>query len=295
MHTYPLLTPAEQLSLPQLIAQPEVIHRKFEDSTHQIWRCETVDGPMVLKVCHYDAIAKSNFWIGMNHLFGLDFPNSLGQICKTHTLLSEKGYFTVPDFVAAIPNRFVLTHFLAGTDMNASLATDVIVEALAKHIAGLHHLRHENWGNCYMPTYPQASWGERLSLALKRMISESNVLIPETLSKEVLAKTALIAETDFAPIMLDLRWDQFRILDNATLDNAYSLVDLDAFAIGPRALELVLLEYVLTASQFELFKRYYSLESDWPDYNQQKASYQLLLFLLNVLGETDLEKWMNQE
>lgn len=294
MHTYPLLTPAEQLTLPRLIAQPEVIHSKFEDSTHQLWRCETVDGLMVLKVCHHDAIAKSSFWYGMNHLFGLDFPNSLGEIGKTHALLSEKGYFRVPEFASAISSRFVLTCFLAGQDMQSSLVTDPIIIVLAKHIAGLHQLRHKEWGNVYRPTYAQTSWGERLTSALQHMIAKSNKTIPESLSRDVLAKTASITETDFVPIMLDLRWDQFRILDNKSQISALALLDLDAFAIGPRSLELVLLEYVLTKAQFKLFKKQYTLEHDWPDYSQQKASYQLLLFLMNVLGETDVERWMQQ-
>lgn len=292
MHTYPLLTSAEQLKLPRLIAQPEVIHSKFEDSTHRLWRCETEDGTMVLKVCDHDAIAKSSFWYGMNQLFGVDFPDSLGHIYKTHTLLSEHGYFTVPALVAAVPDRFIATRFLAGTDMQSSLATDAIIVTLAKHIASLHQIRYEKWGNLYMPAYSQTSWGERLSLALQRMISESNASIPVTLTNQVLAKTALISETDFVPIMLDLRWDQFRLVHNAESGNPFALVDLDAFAIGPRALELVLLEYVLTANQFDLFKMQYSLECDWPDYHQQKSSYQLLLFLMNVLGETDVERWM---
>lgn len=294
MHTYPLLTPAEQLTLPRLIAQSEVIHSKFEDSTHRLWRCETVDGPVILKVCDHDAIAKSSFWYGMNHLFGIDFPNSLGDICKTHTLLSEKGCFTVPEFMAAIPSRFLLTRFLAGEDMQSSLVTDATIVALAKHIAGLHQLRHKEWGNLYLPVYSQTSWGEQLKSALQRMIANSNKTIPESLSRDVLAKTTLIAETDFVPIMLDLRWDQFRILDNTSQISSLALVDLDAFAIGPRSLELVLLEYVLTAEQFNLFKKQYSLKHDWPDYSQQKASYQLLLFLMNVLGETDVERWMQQ-
>jgi hypothetical protein len=294
MYAYPQLTPEEQLTLPRLIAGPQVMQSKFEDSTHRLWYCKTEDGPMVLKVCHQDAITKSNFWLGMNQLFGLDFPNSLGQIINTYTLLSEKRHFTVPEFVAAKASRFVLTRFLPGTDMHACLVTDAIVLALAKHIAGLHQLRHDKWGSLTEPARTQISWSTQLQLTLQELDKKSVISIPVSLMREVLAKTKGLTDIDFVPIMLDLRWDQFRFLDNATLDNAFALVDLDAFVIGPRALELVLLEYVLTASQFELFKRHYSLECDWPDYSQQKPCYQLLLFLMNVLGERDLDRWMAQ-
>ncbi|HSR02817.1 MAG TPA: hypothetical protein VLM20_08490, partial [Methylophilaceae bacterium] len=90
MYAYPKLTAAEQLTLPRLIAQAEAILSKFEDSTHQLWHCETVDGPLVLKVCDNNAISSSRFWYGMNELFAADFPKTIGQIHKTHTLLSEK-------------------------------------------------------------------------------------------------------------------------------------------------------------------------------------------------------------
>lgn len=294
MYTYPTLTSAEKSALPILVTAPEVIQSKFVDSTHRLWNCQTSDGPMVLKVCNHDAIAKSSFWDGMNHLFGVDFPNSLDQITKTHALLADKGAFVVPDCVVAKANRFVLTRFLPGKDINSTQVTDAMVIALAKHIAQLHQQHFATWGKLHAPANKAADWGVQLKLTLLTLANKCNVAISEQRIDDVLSQTNAIQEDTFVPIMLDLRWDQFREINHATIGNSLALIDLDAFATGPRTLELVLLEYILTAPQFALFKAQYMAFHDWPDYTQQKSCYQLLLFLMNVLGETDLNRWMRQ-
>ena len=76
MLTYPSLTANEQLTLPALITEPKAMPRKFHDSTHQLWHCETAESAMVLKVCDHQAVAQSGFWQILNLLFEADFPNN---------------------------------------------------------------------------------------------------------------------------------------------------------------------------------------------------------------------------
>jgi len=114
--------------------------------------------------------------------------------------------------------------------------------------------------------------------------------IAEALLPEVLAQAAQCHASDFVPMMLDLRWDQFRCLST----NQLVLIDLDAFVIAPRALDLVLLEYILTPSQLALFKQHYTQTHAWIEHSAHTPAYQLLLFLMNILGETDLVRWMQR-
>jgi len=232
MYVYPQLTVKEQSTLPNLIAKPKAIPSKFEDSTHTLWHCETIDGPMVLKLCSVSSIQQSNFWVGLNHLFDLGFPETLSGIQKTHTLVDTKGLFN--------------------------------------------------------------TWGTRLSSTIQRLVArlENTITIPPILLQRVLKQTASLNESVFVPIMPDLRWDQFRY---TTEVDQITLIDLDAFVIAPPSLELVLLEYILTPSQMTTFKAIYTKTHDWPDYSAYKSCYQLLLFLMQVLGKTDLEKWMRQQ
>jgi len=295
MLTYPQLTASEQASLPKLIAQPKAIPNKFEDSTHQLFYCQTIDGPMVLKVCNEATIEKSHFWLGANHLFAADFPNSLGNIRSTHHFLEKKGALAVPDFVSASAKRFVLTHFLAGKDLETESVADQWVIKLAEHIAKLHQFTYSRWGKLHAPQFSAPQWASRLHETLSFLAEKQDTHIGEALLSEVLTQANNINETEFVPVMLDLRWDQFRDCQAVADDiNNLALIDLDAFVIAPRALDLILLEYVLTPMQWARFKQHYTQTHAWPDLVAQKACYQLLLFLMNVLGERDLAKWMQR-
>lgn len=290
MLTYPLLTLLEQAGLPKLLAQPSAIPNKFEDSTHQLFYCQTAQGDMVLKVCHAATIAQSRFWLGANHLFAADFPNSLGDIHLTHYFLEKNGALAVPDFVASSAHRFVLSRFLEGKDVEADQITDQWVISLAEHITKLHQCRYARWGKLNAPLFSAPQWASRLHDTLDILASQQGILMAEPLLAEVLAQAKSISETEFVPMMLDLRWDQFRYSDTEGL----SLMDLDAFVIAPRALDLILLEYVLSPAQWALFKQHYMHIHPWPDLAAQKPCYQLLLFLMHVLGETDVSSWMQR-
>lgn len=289
MFYYPLLTPSEQADLPKLAAEPRAMPNKFADSTHRLWHCQTSDVEMVLKVCNDATVARSSFWLGVNHLFAMDFPNGLGEINITHDFLMQHGALKVPDLIAARAKRFVLTRFLAGVDLDANAVDDKWVIALAKHIGKLHQCTYKNWGSLHAPQFAAEDWPKRLHESLRLLAAKSDLEISEPLLREILAQTNIIEETEFVPMMLDLRWDQLRVLD----DESLALIDLDAFVIGPKSLDLVLLRYALTPAQLVLFKREYSKTHPWPDATQTPC-YQLLLFLMHVLGETDLAKWMKQ-
>lgn len=286
MISYPLLTEAEQALLPVLNTVPSQLETTFEDSTHQLWRCDTEDGLMVLKICRQESVEHSSFWLGMNELFDVDFPDSLDSAEFSFNLVREYGCLTVPQLITARAGRFVLTRYIPGQHIVE--VSDESVIALARHIVSLHKQVSTTWGRLNAPMLSTQDWNKRLKQSICKLLERS----PDCLSRfnldEALAQIEDINETEFVPIMPDLRWDQLRLMEDGNL----AVIDLDAFVIGPAALELVLLEYILTADQFELFKDTYQQHHIWPEYDQQRASYQLLLFLMNVLGEADLVKWM---
>lgn len=290
MYTYPQLSASEQASLPKLIEPADAIPNKFADSTHQLFACRTVDGDMVLKVCNAASIAHSTFWQGANHLFGTDFPNSLGHIHLTHDFLQQHGKLNVPDYIAAHAGRFVLCRFIDGTDFQAEQITDAWVIALADHVAALHQCKHPQWGMLHAPQLPAAAWTDRVRDTLIVLAQQHTSLALEPWLSAALSQIDQLHESEFVPMMLDLRWDQFR----HTSEGGLALIDLDAFVMAPRAIDLLLLENVLSPAQWQVFKPHYMQSHAWPDLTAQKPCYQLLLFLLNVLGETDLARWMQR-
>lgn len=290
MSTYPQLSLIEQKHLPKLTAAPQTIASRFEDSTHQLWHCQTVDGDMVLKVCNTVKVAQSSFWIGLNYLFNVDFPNSLGNIEFTHEYLQKNGRLRVPKFISSQAKQYVLTRYLAGKDIDSRQVEDQSVIALAQHIASLHQCAYKSWGKLDAPTFTSQDWSKRLQDTLRKLAEQSTTPINQEWLNEILVQAGEIKETSFVPMMLDMRWDQLRL----TNENKLALIDLDAFVIAPKNLDLILLEYVLSPAQWAIFKQTYVQILAWPNNLEHQSCYQLLLFLMHVLGETNLDKWMQR-
>jgi hypothetical protein len=286
---YPYLTPSQQQDLPALIKPASLIAAKFEDSSHQLWYCETVDGPMVLKLCNHQTVQTSTFWQGMNHLFDINFPASLAYIDKTHEFVSEQGELQIPELIASEASTFVLARYLDGVDVE--LVSDDIVIRLANHLAKLHQSKRSHWGAFHHAEFSSEQWPIKLQQTLKLLAKSHPSTIPEPILQQALHQAAQLKLDTFVPIMLDLRWDQM-LHQQGKLT---AIVDMDAFVIGPSELELVLLEYQLNQHQADIFKQSYQAKIEWRDLSQQRYCYRLLLFLMNSLGETDIEKWMNAE
>jgi hypothetical protein len=162
---------------------------------------------------------------------------------------------------------------------------------LAKHLAVLHQQTSTTWGRLSKPTLKADEWSTRLHDVLVALVETNEINIPQDIVELVLEQTKMLQVEQFVPIMPDLRWDQLRLLENGEL----AVVDLDAFVIAPRELELVLLEYLLTPQQAELFKQVYQAYLPIPDLSDCRYSYRLLLFLMNVLGESSIENWMTSD
>jgi hypothetical protein len=286
---YPTLTAEQQRHLPALLQHGQALPCLFEDSTHQIWRCSTVDGEMMLKVCREESAISSDFWVGLNALFGLQFPTSLGEIELTHQFLEQYGGFKVPTFVAAEAGSFVLAKYIEGEDIDQASVSEADVMALARHICKLHKQTSERWGNLNQPQQQAELWEKQLQDTLRLLIGK-NGHVDAALIESVLSQKGLLNEEQFVPLMLDFRWDQCRRSD----DGDITLIDLDAFVRGPKELDFVLLEYLLTTEQLRLFASVYQQSHEVPDLRVCRDGYRLLLFLLNVLGEKDLKLWMKQ-
>lgn len=288
MVSYPVLTVQQQHTLPALTKQASQIAAKFEDSTHQIWLCHSVDGPLVLKVCRPDIIKHAAFWQGMNTLFAIDFPNSLGNIQPAYQRLAEWGVLPIPQYIASQADSFVLTRYLPGEVIQAEEVTVQSVILLAKQISQLHQHSSSSWGAFPQPKLNAQQWSLRLQDTLSQLAEHYQNGVPDVLLTEALMQAAKITPKYFVPTMPDLRWDQF--LSEKGMISA--LVDLDAVVYGPVELELVLLEYLLDAAQAEQFAQVYQQTQPLPDLTQVRMPYRLLLFLMNVLGEQDIKHWM---
>lgn len=290
MYSYPELSQQQQASLPVLHAPALPLEAQFPDSTHQLWQCDTADGMMILKVCHQKRVQDSTFWLGINHLFQLDFPNSLGRTQSISQFLQREGWFAIPEVVAEQAGHYVLVRYLEGVDLSANQIDNTTVTQLAHHWGKLHLQISTKWGSIDNPIFSANDWPVRLEQTIQLLSDHTDITIPNDILKLSYEQCRTLSADQFVPIMPDFRWDQLRQCDDGTL----AVVDLDAFVRAPRELEWVLLEYLLSPQQAKLFADVYTQHQPIPDLSDCRLSYRLLLFLMNVLGETKLQDWLDQ-
>lgn len=283
---------AQHDDLPTLLSA-QAIPAMFADSTHQIWRCETSVGSTMLKVCQQKNLEQSSCWQIITQLFGRSLPEEMGRIGDIQQQLVSHGKLSVPELLAcrsqtAETPAFMLNRFVPGQMLTAEKLTDTMVAQLARHVASLHAQQQRAWGDVSHPQFDADFWPEALLKTLVTQADEQGIAEPWL--PLVVSQLEQVNPTLFSPIMLDNRWDQY-LFDADTIT---ALVDIDAFVTGPRELELVLLEYQLSEHQAEVFARSYQETLALPELDDVRLCYRFLLFLMNALGETDLDKWMRQ-
>lgn len=244
---------------------------------------------MVLKLCDHANIHQSTFWLGMNSLFAINFPVSLGNIATVYQQISKLSSLVIPPFIAAEEASFVLTKWLPGNDFHSSAVTNDTIRSLASHLGQLHQQQYSHWGSLQQPVFTATDWSLRLKNTLQMLAQQQADWIDQAVLQQALIQAEQLSEKIFVPIMPDLRWDQF-LVHECKLS---ALVDLDAIVYGPRTLEFVLLEYLLEQTQADCFAAEYQNYQAIPDLTDVRLPYRLLLFLMDVLGETDLNSWLN--
>ncbi len=277
-----------------------LLPRRFADSTHQAWSCcyaadcgnDSAELNCVLKVCSVQDVQNSPFWQALQQLFSFNLVTNLGGYDRVYQQLKLMTPLRVPQLIAAgsasntKQSGFLLAEYVLGNVIESSQIDNSMVEQLAQHITALHQQTQDCFGPLFAPNLPAGLWADALLDTLKGLGRAQN--IDSVVLDKVLMQASSIKVEAFHPIMPDLRWDQFLVTGCGQL----SLIDLDAMVWGPRELELVLIEYLLDESQLNVFKAIYTQTHLMPEMDSVRDVYRLLLFVMNVLGESDLEKWM---
>jgi hypothetical protein len=275
----------------------------FEDSTHQLWLCQFESETQFLKLCSIRE--QSTFWQAVQTLFGFELASHLEDYDCVYQTLAAWSPLVIPKLVHSASctteggvkySGFLLTEYLEGQALSAEQLTLKQVSQVAEHIALLHQQTSGGFGGLFEqgeispPLFNEnrVGWKQRLKQTLLTL--NQNQTIPCEAMDKIVGLVKRLNIKAFHPIMLDLRWDQF--LQQGGGKNL-ALLDLDAMVWGPRELELVLLEYLLTPEQAELFITVYTNYHDLPpNLDVERAVYRVLLFQMNVLGESDFNRWM---
>lgn len=290
---YENIAPQHRIQLPKVLAAQD-FPKRYPDSSHQLWRLETTAGARFLKVCDAAHIHQARFWQGIQTLFGLDLSAALDAFPTMYAQIADDTPLQIPKLYAAASADdagagFLMTDVVAGDTAEKTDVDSAMVETLAAHIAALHQQQQDTWGAYHAATKPAASWGQDLA-ALLQALAIADETATQPIVHAAIKQAGVIETADFVPMMTDLRWDQF-LQQNGQIT---AMVDLDAFIFAPRALDFVLLEYILDAPQAAIFTAAYNKVHTVPDLTAVRTPYRLLLHGLRVLGVVPLAEWLAQ-
>ncbi len=284
-------------SLPKEIRAEKVafIPQRFEDSTHDLWRLQSKQRNYFIKVC---SNTESSFWQIMQQLFGVNLQQDIKHFETLYRHIAKLTSLQIPEIVKVESIRqqsaYILTKELKGSVPDHSKINNGMVEQLAQHLAELHKDQRDSWGLIHQPLFKSNEWRQRLSDTLEKSAYKwgGELAKYKPYLESALEACNHLNASEFVPLMPDLRWDQLLITkDYAEL----ILLDLDAFVLAPREMDFILLEYLLDQQQIEVFIEVYSQHHAIPDLKYARPAYRLLLFFMEVLGEQDIDKWMNVE
>ncbi len=283
---------SKEIEVENLAENTEYIPQRFEDSTHDLWRLESKQGNYFLKVCSNTG---SPFWQIMQQLFGVDLLQDIQHFEKLYGHISALSSLQISELIKAESisqqGAYILTPELEGTVPDDLTIHPQMIEQLAQHLGALHKDQHSHWGQIHKPLFNNADWQQRLKETIEKSAQKwgGDQTKYNTYLESALESCRHINCNTFVPQMLDLRWDQFLQADN----KLSALIDLDAFVFAPRELDFVLLEYILSPEQLDQFIKLYAQHHLIPDLSKVRPAYRLLLFYMQVLGELDIDAWMN--
>ncbi len=270
----------------------------YADHTNDIWHVRTANEEVVVRAPRradeWDHAA-SAFWWGCRHLCGLD-PTRPERLLAVNDLLARRSPLRVPRALRTgiVAGRCCLVVERLPGERLDDLRTlpPATLRALGGAIAILHTERRD-WCGTIDGNYrrPLTSFHAALAATLRELVAhfhnaDQSLVAP--LEAFCAAALALPAPTHAAPVMLDVDATQFLAADGRLT----GLVDTDAYAFAPPALDLLGYEYELDAPSAAAFADGYRSIAPLPDLTAVRPVYRYLLRLLETQGAVPLNAWL---
>lgn len=290
------------MDLQPLFPEPIVAQTPFTaayaDHTNDVWRVRTATEDVVVRAPRrpdeWDHAA-SAFWRGCRDLFGLD-PTRPERLLAVNDLLARRCPLPVPRALRAgrVAGRpCVVVERLPGARVDDLRALPpATLRALGGAVATLHRERRPWFGPLDAARgQPLADFHPALAATMRLLIAgfygpESPLAAP--LERCCAAALALPAPTWAAPVMLDVDATQF-LAEGGRLTG---LIDTDAYAYGPPALDLLGYEYELDAPSAAAFADGYRAVAPLPALAAVRPVYRYFFRLLGTQGAVPLDEWL---
>ena len=273
------------------------------ENANEIWDVRTERGPYIVKIPR--AVAgrpKHPFWYGLFKLFGLhvyvdiESLKPLADFVHANTPLRVPYVRRVDTSGEKIAKPYTIVERVRGAEASLEGAhAAAIARGIGAHLGSLHKTRFDYWGVFEGdPKLAHEEWPGRLADALGELSQRDvpdRAKVRARIPALQRAAQALPVPDAFTLIFPDLRASQFLERDGELV----ALVDIDSIVIGPRELDLIAAEYMLSRELVAPFVEGYTKFLPLPKLADVRELYRTLWFLVWVLGEDDYDKWMQHD
>lgn len=270
----------------------------YSDHTNDVWRVRTATEDVVVRAPRaagewdHDASA---FWWGCRRLFGLD-PTRPERLSAVNAALAELGPLPVPQALragVAGGRRCLVVERLPGEQLRDLRALPAAtLRELGAAIANIHARRFPWYGALDGDNQrPLADFHPHLAATLRELVRRfhaTDTTLAAPLDEFCAAALRLPAPADATLTMLDVDATQF-LTDGARIT---ALVDTDAYAVAPPALDLIGYEYELDAPGAAAFAAGYRAVAPLPALASVRPVYRYLCRLLGTQGAVPLDEWL---
>lgn len=292
---------AVESKLQQLFHEPiegiAYLEPGYSGHASDVWLVKTASEEHVVRSSRWTEAPSREFWWGCYDLFGID-PRRLRYFEANAAMLGSISDIPVPRVHshAVIEGReYLVVEKMNGKTLKSFVEqSDALLRQLGIWLARVHMQRCSYFGNLARTRSERhESFHARLSQTMRQLVERDYAddrKIKTKLDDMIRELGDLPVPDHFCPVFIDLDPSQFLIQDGMLS----AIVDVEAYAVGPREFDFVGLEYVLDGKSASSFLKGYSTILNPPDLSNYRTVYRYFYRLLGVQGSVDLDRWLKQ-
>ncbi|MGW0230367.1 phosphotransferase [Actinopolymorpha singaporensis] len=264
-------------------------------NSNVLYRLETATGVRYsLRVPLLSPSSLSPFWQYMQDTFGLRYGHQLLGVDPILRAADEDRLVQAPRPVASttVGDRpaYIFT-WVEGTAWEPDEFPDSgqVHEQLGEYVARLHLRAHDRYGTLTEQAFDPTEFVARTNASMRRTISRFWTHRPDIgtwFERHATAMDPDVFSGNLAPIMPDISGNQFVYRDGTLA----GVVDLDSYVVGPRELELAVVETCLTRP--EDFRRGYESVLPLPRFEEFRAYCRFWMLVCEGGGNPDVDEFL---
>jgi len=280
----------------------EKIHKDIRNfklmskSSNQLYSFEAGNKQLVLKTPNLELSNLSPFWKQLRNIFDSDFITQTNNVTSLVKYLNKNPYIKAPEvfYTETEEKAFQVFQRIEGSgyEPDEFPSNEELNYQIGQYIGWMHSKRFKGYG-----IYSEELKLKSSSKFLKDVLASMESIIKEywSTNQEVLNYFKNIQRVipddlgSFSLIMTDISANQFVYSNDFKRIN--SVVDIDAYVIGPINFELTVLEMCLT--NCSSFKKGYEEYCKLPKFKSFRAFYRFLVYLNDPYDPPALEDFLN--